>query len=1472
MGYRFLVILFICFPLVHSCRTGDAADNTVNGSRSGADLTSILHHQKTAVGLPLYGNNENTREQDMDTGALKKTAWYSNVIASIAASEYDIRYQDQYKRYSSPNRRQNLRADYSNGLFCLSPRNDSADKWKLDLQMLGVFAGNNRIYSPSATPKVEQNTNTIRFNNNNEFTTEYINSEEGVRQNFIITQKPSGDPESIRVKLKANAGWFVDRVNKKELHFAKARRNGYSNKLTYNDLTVWDADHKKLEAEFFVSGNEIAIQVITKDARYPVTIDPISTTPASTVQSNQVNAYMGFSVSSAGDVNGDGYSDVIVGAYLYDNGLTDEGAAFIYHGSPTGISTTAASFLEGNQSNANFGIAVSTAGNVNGDAYSDVIVGASIYDSGQTDEGAAFVFHGSATGIIAAGNPGNANSFIQSNQSNTIMGISVSTAGDVNADGYSDVIVGAYNYDNGNTDEGAAFVYHGSAAGIIAAGNPGNANRILDCNQDFGFMGVSVASAGDVNGDGFSDVVVGAYGYETGILFDNGAAFVYHGSAGGAVAVASATVTGTQDFGLMGNSVSSAGDVNGDGYSDVIVGAYNFDNGQVDEGVAYIYHGSAGGMNTVAAVMLESNQASAYFANSVACAGDVNGDGYSDIIIGCQYYTNGQSGEGAIFVYQGSATGISTTFTTSVESNQASALLGASVASAGDVNGDGFSDVIAGAYNYDSGESDEGTAFVYHGGPEGASLNSSWFSESNQGGSSYAYFVASAGDVNADGYSDVIIGAYQYDNVELNEGRAFVYHGSATGLPITANWTAEPDQANANFGVCVATAGDVNGDGYSDVIVGAYNYSNGEAGEGGAFVYHGSASGLSAAPNWTKEINQVNARFGYYVSSAGDVNADGYSDVIIGAYAYDNGETDEGGAFVYHGSATGLSAAANWTADNNQASSSLGIAVSSAGDVNGDGFCDVVVGAYFFDNPDANEGKAYLYYGSATGLSLTPNWTYESNVTGALFGYPVAAAGDVNGDGYGDLIIGAYQYANGQATEGAVYVFHGSATGPSLAPDWIAEGNVAGAWFGYSVASAGDVNGDGYSDVIIGARAYGNGEAGEGKAYVYHGSSVGLPASPNWSKELNITAVQFGTAVSSAGDINGDGYSDIVVGAHLYTNGQTSEGVAFLYYGNNGASLRSNLRIYNTDLTTPITRSNYNNPNLFGAGHYAKSPIGRMKGRLNWEVKANGQPFSGNPITNSVTYYDRQVSWTNLGTTGLELKNLVQKRGRQTKIRTRVEYDKVTAITGQVYGPWRYPPGYTMGAYGMNSVPLPLMLIAFSGQFADEHNVQLRWITENEINVRSFVVERSSDGISFTDIGQLNAKGINGSRSDYALLDQNVKANLLYYRLRIIEQNGDISYSNIITLSRSRAIMGSIAPNPVGQGSTALLSLNSPKGYVAVQIRIVTAGGQTVRSQNAILQKGKNEISIPMKELARGGYVVNVMGEGIKESYRLIVE
>ena len=147
----------------------------------------------------------------------------------------------------------------------------------------------------------------------------------------------------------------------------------------------------------------------------------------------------------------------------------------------------------------------------------------------------------------------------------------------------------------------------------------------------------------------------------------------------------------------MGNSVACAVDVHGDGYSDIIVGCILFNNGQIDEGGAFVYHGSASGIGTTRMTQLEGNLPSVYFGCAVSGAGDVNGDGYSDVIVGARFFNNGLSNEGGAFIYHGSATGINPTIKRQLEGNQSNAQFGFSIAGAGDVNGDGYGDVIIGS-------------------------------------------------------------------------------------------------------------------------------------------------------------------------------------------------------------------------------------------------------------------------------------------------------------------------------------------------------------------------------------------------------------------------------------------------------------------------------------------------------------------------------------------------------------------------------------------------------------------------------------------------------------------------------------------------------------------------------------------------------------------------------------------------------
>ncbi len=937
------------------------------------------------------------------------------------------------------------------------------------------------------------------------------------------------------------------------------------------------------------------------------------------VEGGQAYAELGTAVSTAGDVNGDGFSDVIIGAPGYDNGQTNEGAVFFYEGSPAGPSTSPDWSAESNRENAYFGSAVATAGDVNGDSFSDILIGASDYGFGYMYEGAAYLWFGSSTGLGDNGTPDNADWKVEGKQNYGYLGKALSTAGDINGDGYSDILIGMPEYSNTEDNEGAVFVWLGSATGPGGDGTPGGATWHYESNTLSAMLGESVCTAGDVNGDGYSDIIAGAP------FFPKGKAFVFHGSSSGLGSSPDWEHEGDLTNSSFGSAVATAGDVNGDGYSDVLIGApyYGY-------GYAFLFHGSATGLSATENWYGYSPQSGSRFGTSVCTAGDLNDDGYADVMVGDPEYSNGQTHEGVVCIWYGSATGLGIDSSASnadliLECNQIQSRFGSAAFVAGDVNGDGYSDVIVGAPGYRNSASSEGAAFIYYGSDRGVSTTPDWTVKCDQSGSDMGLSVASAGDVNGDGYADVIVGAPLYDNCQVDEGRVFVYLGSSNGLSPAPDWSAESNVADAWFGWSVASAGDINGDGMDEVIVGAPYYTNGETNEGVVALYYGGASGLSTIPNWTVEGNRESQLLGFCVATAGDVNGDGFSDIIIGTH----GTGIVPAAFVYHGSSVGLSSAPNWTVTREKSLSFLGKSVSTAGDVNGDGFSDVIMGAYSYDAVTDSEGRAVVFHGSPAGLHSTPGWTFEGDQESGQVGYAVSTAGDVNGDGYADVAVTAPLYDSPQENEGRVMVFHGSAAGLSDSYNWVAEGDVALAYFGWSVGTAGDVNGDGYADLIVGARGYSNGETREGKAYIYSGSHEGLESEPCWTYESNRAEAQLGKSVGTAGDVNGDGYADIVVGAPDYFNEPGSDGRAVVFYGNSGQGFHAYPRQLRTDNGKSIAHlGRTNSTDSFMVSLRGKSYSGRTKAKLEVEVKHAGTLFNGIDLQQTDTWTDTGIGAT----------------------------------------------------------------------------------------------------------------------------------------------------------------------------------------------------------------------------------------------------
>ncbi|MFO1053786.1 MAG: hypothetical protein U1F36_16340 [Planctomycetota bacterium] len=393
------------------------------------------------------------------------------------------------------------------------------------------------------------------------------------------------------------------------------------------------------------------------------------------------------------------------------------------------------------------------------------------------------------------------------------LGRAVACVGDVDQDGADDFAVGADQTDATGRDSGAVYVYSGRTRAVLFT---------LQGDSIGDFFGAAVGGAGDVDADGVPDVVVGAYGDDPPLSLDLGAVYVFSGRTHAQLYKFSGV--GIED--RMGYSVAGAGDVNADGFADVIGGAYTSDAAAVDGGQAVVWSGRDGSV---------------------------------------------------LWTFSGT---------------QSTQYLGWSVAGAGDVDRDGFSDVVVGAVGDAAGGVLAGTAIVYSGrtGAEIWRLNGNAADLQGAG-------VAGAGDVDLDGYDDILVGAPFADDGGVDFGSARLYSGR-TGARI---YTLVPVVPYTLFGYPVGAAGDLDGDGHPDMLVGAILSTPGVVpASGGVYVYSGATGSLITA------LSGEGIADGFGFSEVGcDVDDDGFNEIVVGAPFADNAGADSGSAYVFDLNNTG---------------------------------------------------------------------------------------------------------------------------------------------------------------------------------------------------------------------------------------------------------------------------------------------------------------------------------------------------------------------------------------------------------------------------------------------------------------------------------------------------------------------------------------------------------------------------------------
>jgi len=693
----------------------------------------------------------------------------------------------------------------------------------------------------------------------------------------------------------------------------------------------------------------------------------------------------GSAVASPGDVDGDGVADYAVGEFGADlegviSGAVSPGRLHWYSGADGTEIRQLVGFVD--ISAAEVGRALASAGDLDGDGVGDLLVSAPYHDQPMGDgeqEGISLV--SGATGSIVWTTPQGPMSWL---------GLHVALGGDLDGDGTPDVL---------GSERSAVSVFSGTTGALI---------RKFPTADLISVGGPTAADVGDIDGDGLDDVAVGDPTLSTVFGANTGAVRIYSGANG----MQLGEIPGEQSGERFGASLASASGIPGIPGLALVIGAPGHDGpAGVDAGRVRVLK-PQGGLTIPHVLTVTGLPPATGFGSAVAIAGDVDNDGWEDISVGAPFDETAGYLSGAVRVFSGRDGELLQEF----HGLKLYERLGWSVARLGDVNGDGFADILAAA-PFAANPFGPGVVRVWSG--RDGSLLRTFTGLSNN--DQFGYGIASAGLVDGDAVPDIVVGVPYDDLAGTNKGAVRVFSGASGALLLQVLG----DEVNSAFGAAVAGLGDVDGDGASDIAIGVRNDDGtGGTDAGRVLVVSGTSGGVLVDRAGTSSVGML----GWSLAAPGDVDGDGKPDVLAGEPGDDSAGGDAGRALLL----SGADGSTLMTVFGVQVGSAAGRTVAALGDLGGDGVQELVVGSPGGARVDVVDG--------ATG---EPLFTASTGTTDQ-FGQAVAGGGDVDNNGSPELAIGVAQAAVFGAPNGAVIVFD---LAPQFTP-WQSAGAVLPGTFG----------------------------------------------------------------------------------------------------------------------------------------------------------------------------------------------------------------------------------------------------------------------------------------------------------------------------------------------------------------------------------------------------------------------------------------